>query len=1654
MKNKLLMHSLLATPAVMAGLMVAVPQSAHAAYLATADPRFAGINSDIGTVKTVSKEYSFHHGTIDNTLTGGDYPVGWHGGYWAGSTKLTMSYKIVSMNKLVVLAGKESAYTYDNSATNTGGGFYDTNFIAKFGYKSWISDGVRQPEKRSDYNYADKLLTYIDDNAVHGVWYGAFHLNSSLSFTKNSTYYYSTSGVDNDYAVYADANGKFIPFTAVNRIFVWDDGDETAHWNATPLNSVQLPTPNVKYINNTTTVTHGDVFTGSTSSTNIAPSGTYTINDAHDSDKKMLSWSTGDQDNKYFTTGDKVIFRSMSPIIQADAASYGQDKNDGMTKFYSNQVFRQSIWVPDGFDYKSGAAKVYAIQTDGSRIDVTSRFNIGFGSTSKDTISNYSETGTTSVNMRRLVASAKSITDTTKGGYNNANTVGYSFMVPVTVNATAHTDLPYVIKGGSQIINGVWHATGSDVIHVWRPSTPASTPTTSNATVFNNDSNTDFGENSLFYETNTYANNKTFRTNESDGYYTWHSINASAAVPTTVSSNKGAGSSIAPWATTQPLVFTIPYDNRYVTPIGVNIVRWVGSTKTTFPQNTNSITATDTGSSYVVTIPSTLLNTNRTSIQKWGVALKYKVKSGIPGNGVKISSSIKSTDEISGSQTASTVYNYLESPNNSFTFDTLDSTSVNKPVVKFTTGSNNTVHFVNGQRFGYDTMFDNIAKVSGSNGVGEPLSKLALTAAVKANQVAESVDVYKGNTQVWRGKINANGTITGSSTATLNGWTTAQWANMFTGSLTTSDGNLSHALTLGVTKTITVKASNTLLNDKTGLYNADDLSIVVNSRDDVSSNQTNLTTTYDNSGTALSATLTGSISDLASTTATLSQRVSRVKPGAMVVKHNQWPATLNDNASGINLNSSTIQARETFDYRLTQFLGNSGLKTEAYATPMEMRVSYSSIATPTGVSNITVKAYDTAGNITDVTGDFTISIANNKVIATMKDTAVKAVTGKAGSVYNKLYVLNVPMKNQTDTSTTVKNGIDGSVTINGQLTNAPYISEFIPPETPYMYGYSATNTADAFDPTNPEKDKGKIAYGKTSDGTVTSAQISTAPVEWVLREQLGDMSSPKVPQKYAYSQFTATFADVPLFANSSTMVWHVYDETGRNVTSLFKGAKTSGTGYKITASASFLTDMDNYGHKYYFVIRQTTQNNHANRLSMAIKAGLTNVYSAFKNLTSSMKAFYGSIGIGNTTKSVASQNFDMQYDFNILQINSTKSGLNEKMSELNVNPYTNGKYTIQNVALSRPLAGYDITGATAQFVTNGREYESYTTAFTSNGATNEQAVRAGSVKIIDSQTNKDVTSQYTVTVSDQKVVLVASKTALDRLTSYHKTSDPTASVQDTVTFHVDTWGNRTSDTVATWYATHTINGYNDAQSTEKVTIPKAHAGHKEIYVSPAGQNKWQSTDYTLPTISQKVDLKIRVTVPNDMHNVNFTDFIAHYIGSEITPFLTQSDATATIKIGENSDYAVGSVMTTTTTGINTKALNSSRATFTIPDSIVTQLNTTDLINNSPTYTVIIHNISFQPTTDRKVTQYVPYLTTANRVYIPVGGVTMTNGATYFQGKNGSISSEPTIGTLGTGSTLGAHSGKINIILPEATAAQEGYINGGESNTSFTGKAAE
>ena len=560
-------------------------------------------------------------------------------------------------------------------------------------------------------------------------------------------------------------------------------------------------------------------------------------------------------------------------------------------------------------------------------------------------------------------------------------------------------------------------------------------------------------------------------------------------------------------------------------------------------------------------------------------------------------------------------------------------------------------------------------------------------------------------------------------------------------------------------------------------------------------------------------------------------------------------------------------------------------------------------------------------------------------------------------------------------------------------------------------------------------------------------------------------------QKYDYDKFTAEFADIAIFQNTSTPTWSVYDENGNDVSRWFTGAVTSGQGYKISANKEFLSTHSRYGHKYYFVLTQSTQNSRKNRIATNAVLGLTGL---FNNIYSSLAKFAGIIGIGNTTKTAAIPEVDIQYPSNLLQINDTLSNLNEKTAQLNDVGFNDANaYNINNVTLNRTQAGYTVKGAALTFSDLSRDYDSNTATFsasTSGNVNSSQRITPGSVKVMDTINNQDVTNEYNITIKDgEKVSVEAKPEAIKRLGVAHSVQgvNNSTNATDFVTFHVDTWGDRSTPTTVTWIATQTINGYEDAKSIERVTIPKAHGGKKELFVSPAGQNKWQSTDYTLKKPDDLVDLKIRMTVPNDLHNKDFNDFIIHHISSEITPFLTDASATATVTLGDNNDRNTGAKMTKVSTSVDGKSLNDSRVVWELPDTIVTQLNTTDALDKMPTYTVIIRDVSMLPTASRTVDQYIPYLEHATDhddpknptdvVKIPVGGVsTADNGqkapldGQYLEGRSGALV-DPTIGSIGSGTTLGANSGKINIIMPQETFRQEAFVNGRESNTSFTGK---
>lgn len=1652
MRSIFLKRSLMIAPVVL-GAFIINSSTAHADY--TLDPRFTG-NPDMNVVTPLSQWYTFQHGILGSPYAPPMQNGVYVGGYWSGKIDFNGSYKFISMDKMVMLSA--NFHGSQNTATNVGGGFYDGIFIGPNDYQTWTQSGVSQPERKASYDYGPDLIKKVSTS--NRLIYGAIHYNRSTSMD-GSNYKQASAGLPANYIVSANSNGDFIPFNMINRSFNVVNGHE-AMWLASPFNSVQVKAQdvNIKWLNNTTTATSVN-WNHNINASNVAPSGAYNINSNFDSDRKVLSWTTGDQNNRYFTTGDKVVFRNMSPIIQDGG------KNGGLNKFRSNQVFRQSVWVPDDFSYKAGDARLYAIQKDGSRIDVTNRADIFYGSTGGDYVSNWSDGTSTKTNMRRVLATIKDIHATGTGDYNNANTVGYSFMVPTTVGPNAHTDKPYGIRGGSQILNGIWHDTGNDHIRIWRPSAPASTPSTSNAVVYNNGSASDLNENRQFYDGTQFANNKTFRTNEFDGYFVWHTTKATAPVPDEVNSNKGSASSIDRWQYTKPLVVTIPYNSQYVKPVTNGAIVTRGGSSFRVSVGTNGITGQDTGSAYVVTIPATLLNATRTTDQNWGVAMKYKVNAGIPGAGAKITSQATTVDDASGTQKANVITNYVTTPSNASYMTTLQPDGQTERVW-YNVNANDSVHFVNGQQLGYSGAFYRLSAMNGSSGVGEPIKKLTMKSIVKAGQTPTDVYVSKNSKVIWHGHItNDSDTLVPEGVAGIGGISKSDMTNAFTAKISNSDNKTASNTSMNATQTIDVSLNDNLRNDKTALYDSeDDIHVTVVVKDDDAANKTNLTNTYGEIGNPLAGTLSLSNGLVGDTTNNLSQRVSRVRPGGMLMKHDEWQANATASTDGSNLNNSSVQAREVYDYRLGQFLGNASLTSEAYGTPFVMKMDAGTASSVEG--SPVVKAYGLDGSVVDATNDFDISVNGKVVTASMKSSAVNQVGNKAGQVYNKLYILSVPLKNQQDTPVTVKNEIKGWSTINGQELPVNLTSEFIPPETPIMYGYTATSDANRFDPKNPEKDKGKIAPN-TLDGRSVSSQISTAPIQWVLREQLGDMTG--APQKYDYDKFTAEFANIGIFQNTSTPTWSVYDENGNDVSRWFTGAVTSGQGYKISANKEFLSTHSRYGHKYYFVLTQSTQNSRKNRIATNAVLGLMGL---FNNIYSSLAKFAGIIGIGNTTKTAAIPEVDIQYPSNLLQINDTLSNLNEKTAQLNdVGFNVANAYNINNVTLNHTQAGYTVKGAAVTFSDLSRDYDSNTATFsasTSGNVNSSQRITPGSVKVMDTINNQDVTNEYNITIKDgEKVSVEAKPEAIKRLGVAHSVQgvNNSTNATDFVTFHVDTWGDRSTPTTVTWIATQTINGYEDAKSIERVTIPKAHGGKKELFVSPAGQNKWQSTDYTLKKPDDLVDLKIRMTVPNDLHNKDFNDFIIHHISSEITPFLTDASATATVTLGDNNDRNTGAKMTKVSTSVDGKSLNDSRVVWELPDTIVTQLNTTDALDKMPTYTVIIRDVSMLPTASRTVDQYIPYLEHATDhddpknptdvVKIPVGGVsTADNGqkapldGQYLEGRSGALV-DPTIGSIGSGTTLGANSGKINIIMPQETFRQEAFVNGRESNTSFTGK---
>lgn len=1647
------------------------------------DPRFVG-NPEIGVTKTTVANVNFDHGVsaedVGSYIASNGSRIG---GYWSGTLHTTIKYRFTSINSVEVLKNGVDVSVSDNKSTDTGAGFYDSVMIAPYGYNTWTENYIRQPEKRTaekytgnsalvdGYDHASSLLNYAKTNGAQGLIYAAFHYNRSTSFNKNEYYYETKPGVSKSYVLYGNASHTFIPLNFVNR---WLDETKSnqAQWNSTPLGAITISQPNIKEINNTTGVDSYAKYVKDQSV--IAPSGSYNINDNHDSDKKMLSWPTGGSNNKYYGVGNKMILRNMSPIIQANRTNNGQNSNAGLTTFLKNQTFKQSVWVPNDFDYKTGDAKVYAITKTGQKIDVTNKFNITWGEQNDSTKS------------RRLIATIKDLNDSEYSGYNNKATVGYSLIVPVKVSNSAHTG-SYNIRGGSQIIDGTWHDTGTDKVYVYKAKKPtlsdqnASNASWEHATVANNDSATDFSENKTFYTGTSYGSNKTFRSGESDGIYVWHKYKAVADVPKDVIKNKADDAEIPYWQTSEPIVFKIPYDNKYQSPIGVQVVRDVvqsdGSTsRTTMLGNTNGITVQDTGNEYVVTIPPTLLNPYLTHDVQFGVQLKYKVKSDIPGRGVTINTISNINDELTGSTVTNPVTNYLVTPRNSYILNTLKSTSDDENDYEklsvhrsYWVQDNNNVHFINGQRYAYDTQYFNIGANS-SDGVGEPLKKLTMKTTVKAKQIPKAVLIYKGSKLVSVGKFD---TTSNSSKITFAG--TSANSDLGTG----FEGSITNANDRTKDSEINVNATSDLLNSNSSLYDTgDDFNIqVLTSTDSVSGDDkdSNLTDSYWGGGNNIAADMSASNGLTKDTSATLIQENSRKKPVAMLTKHDAWAGINNETDSSISFDGSSVQAREKVDYRVLQFLGNNLRYTEAYGTHMTMQATLPS-AVKSDINDVRVMQYDNTGHkIHDATSDFEITYddSTHTYSAKLKDNVVNSATGDLGVAYNRLYVLDVPVTNQEDKLSLDKNTFSSSVTIAGQKVDTQLVTEFIPPETPQMYGYSATDSNNWFTQYDPERDRGKIS-NPSSDGKNTFAQISTAPSQWVISEQLGDTST-KLDQRYSYSKFGVTFPNVSILesvvdTDSATKdaKWRVYRDDKTNVTSSFTGSQGS-AGYKITAKRSFLDDKSNYSHKYYFVKDDTTQNSHANRSSLASLIYNNSNYTAFTNIDSSMYQLNGFVDIGNTTKIVKHPNFSMQTDTNMLQINDTASGLNEKTAELNTR-HNNGDFAnddpaIKKVTLDRPISGYDVSGSTAQFATDARGYDSYKTTFVANNSYGAQQIRSNSLKIIDSQTGADVTSQYKVVITDgedvrnAKVILEPSMEALDRLQRYHKT-DAGATAQDTVSFHVDTWGSRYQDTSVTWRVTHNINGYDDAKSIEKVIIPKAHAGSTSIAVSSAGKNDWTTSDYHLKKIDEAIDLKLTVTVPTDLHNADFTDFMTHYVTSEITPFMNNSSVSAKIAIGRNSDYNTGADLKLVTENPSNQSLTDSRQVWQLPDSVVNSIMYSKNYNDSPTYTIIFHNVQYTPTgtgndTVRSISQYKQFLASDNYIKIPVGSVTSSiNGNrddlqnNYFEGRNGKIV-DASIGSLGGGTSLGLNSGKINIILPKSQSYQDGYINGRESNNSYT-----
>lgn len=1682
MQKQSMLKSLLVVPIVL-GVVGVSQQLVHAdngTNNYTIDPRFNG-NAEIGQTHTVTAKYWFDHAGpgITNYPAFDDSTTPRRNGFWAGHRQYSYKYEFLSMNRIKVFANSGSYKVLENTANNSGDGFYDTDDLSRNGVKTFIESGVHTSEKRTASKYLlrnnrldgfdeiNKIKQYVNDWNKNGIGYGSAHFNQRISFTKNEYYYEFGNGFRTDFLARAENNSdKIYPMYSIGRAYNTELHNGTATWYARPLYSMALTPAAIKWINNTTTMVNYKNWGGTAAGGNIAPSGEYKINANHDSDRKMLSWPGGHAAtvNKFYTTGDKVVYRNMSPIIQF-GINQGVNKNDGLSALVPGQVFKQSVWIPDQLDYKDGTARVYAIKTDGSRQDVTSKFTIKWD----NWVKNYSRNGSTNSNYHRLVAQVNHLDSKLEGGYNKENTVGYSLMVPLTVNTKGVDRGVYLIRGGSQILDGQWHDTGDDVFKTYYPDKPAAGPTMMNATVYTNDSNTDFTENKKFYD-KEYANNKSFRTNEKDGYFVWHTMKKSPDLPSDVSSNKGSDSGLTTWQNTQPMTITIPYSKGNVKVIGAQVA--VKRLNDGYPIDhrytigTNGITGKDNGDSYTITIPATLLNARRNEDTRWGAALKYKVTNQFSGNGITINSTASIHDEPSGNVKSNNVRNYLITPQSRTTFDT--------GAGMFDANANNSVHLLNDQPFAWNTNWQyGYSKAPAATGAGEPLTKQTQSITLKGRQLVDAtgVTVFDGaDRAVWTGTLPANGTGTLVGKGLVSGFD----KNSFT-------ATVKNGRNLDADKTVTVTTNAATLNNANyykpvnGYYR-----FRINMHTDAlkdtekSSEVTNTVSGY-GGGFHPTANVVSSDNLMPNVSTYLSQVNSAAMPKMLIAKHGRWPSNANDTMNDYNYDHSSIQAREVEDLLVAGYRGNQDTKTEAYSANFQLTawINYNSPNNRalkfTSLNDIKIRAYDSSGKVVDVTNDFDIALTedNNHIVAKLKTDVQNRMTGKSGVHDNRLYIMSAPFKNQTDGKTSIKNVVDAHIWQHGQKYRANQVSEIVPPETPFVYGYSATSAADSFDPKNPEKVQGKIDSG-IGDGTNTSAQISTAKVQWVMREQLGDMAY-KYPQKYDYSQFYAQFPDAPLFQYGRNPSWHVYNEKGANVSSQFTGSKVGSQGYKISASKNFLSNKSSYGHMYYFVLDTNNQNSHAKRQDMANIATTGKTFDWFRDYLSSNSHWYSKMGIGNTVKNVPAQNMDLPHRNNLLAINNVNSGLNETNAQLNDVPFNkdnDSHYKIQNVALNRPTAGYTVSGATGQFTSTGRRYETYKTSFASFGDVKQEQIDKNSVKIKDDVTGKDVTSDYIVTFPDSTHVVVEMKAAaIDRLTKYYGQESPTKgasgwNASDIVSFKVNTWGDRSKDSKVQWYSTHMINGVTDSKSTEYVTVPKAHAGSKQIYVSPAGQNKWQASDLRLKKVTDLVDLKINVTVPDDLHNANFTDFVIHNIATELTPFASNGSVSATIQLGDNNDYAKGYKMTLKTANPQNLKLNASRDVWEMPSNVVNQLNTTNLVTKSPTYTVILHNLSFAPTGTesnavRSIEQFSQFLESSNEVKIPVGGVTSgPNGqqssltGKYFEGGTGKLV-DGTIGSFGSGKNLGSHSGKINIILPHANADQSGYVNGGQSNTTYT-----